>query len=179
MKTTSIVANNRRRAFEVETRRGQWLFPYSKAEPQPTPSVRLVDLYIDPELGSKGFTYLLASGAEGSILTDNVLDYNEEPGNIRDLLLHDLTVEALDRLEARDHSPARHLPVAVLPPHRPHELPQVGRRVALGAPGARLRGRGHRVSDERLRTSHLRLKTDSSMKSLPTTPTCTTCLSCR
>ena len=99
MKITSVVANNRKRAFEVVTRRGQWLFPYSKAEPSPTPSDPLVELYIDPELGREGFTYVLASGAEGSVHIDHVLDYNEEPGYMRDLLLYNLTVEALDRIE--------------------------------------------------------------------------------
>jgi hypothetical protein len=100
LKITSVRANNRKRAFEVETRRGQWLFPYGKAEPAPTPSDPLVELYIDPELGREGFTYVLASGAEGSVHIDHVLDYNEEPGYMRDLLLHNLTVEALMRLEA-------------------------------------------------------------------------------
>ena len=99
MKIASVAANNRKRAFEVVTRRGQWLFPYSKAEPSPTPSDPLVELYIDPELGREGFTYLLASGAEGSVHIDHVLDYNEEPGYMRDLLLYNLTVEALDRIE--------------------------------------------------------------------------------
>lgn len=100
MKITSVTANNRKRAFEVKTRRGQWPFPYSKAEPAPTPSDPLVELYIDPELGREGFTYLLASGAEGSVHIDHVLDYNEEPGHMRDLLLYSLTVEALERIEA-------------------------------------------------------------------------------
>ncbi len=100
MKITSVTANNRKRAFEVTTRRGQWPFPYSEAEPEPTTSDPLVELYIDPELGREGFTYLLASGAEGSVLMDHVLDYNEEPGYMRDLLLYNLTVEALKRLEA-------------------------------------------------------------------------------
>ena len=100
MKVTAVTANNRKRAFEVKTRRGQWLFPYSKAEPEQTPSDPLVELYIDPELGREGFTYLLASGAEGSVMVDHVLDYNEEPGYMRDLLLHNLTVEALERIEA-------------------------------------------------------------------------------
>jgi hypothetical protein len=100
VKVTSVTANNRKRAFEVKTRRGQWLFPYSKAEPEPTTSDPLVELYIDPELGREGFTYLLASGAEGSVLVDHVLDYNEEPGYMRDLLLHNLTAEALERIEA-------------------------------------------------------------------------------
>jgi len=100
VKITSVTANNRKRAFEVKTRRGQWPFPYSKAELAPTPSDPLVELYIDPELGREGFTYLLASGAEGSVHIDHVLDYNEEPGYMRDLLLYNLTVEALERIEA-------------------------------------------------------------------------------
>jgi hypothetical protein len=100
VKITSVTGNNRKRAFEVKTRRGQWPFPYCKAEPTPTRDDPLAELYIDPELGREGFTYLLASGAEGSVLMDHVLDYNEEPGYMRDLLLYNLTVEALDRLEA-------------------------------------------------------------------------------
>jgi hypothetical protein len=100
VKITSVNANNRKRAFEVTTRRGQWPFPYGKADPTPTPADPLAELYIDPELGREGFTYLLASGAEGSVLMDHVLDYNEEPGYMRDLLLYNLTVEALDRLDA-------------------------------------------------------------------------------
>jgi len=100
VKITTVTANNRKRAFEVKTRRGQWLFHYSKAEPEPTAADPLVDLYIDSELGREGFTYLLASGAEGSVMLDHVLDYNEEPGYMRDLLLYNLTVEALERIDA-------------------------------------------------------------------------------
>jgi predicted XRE-type DNA-binding protein len=99
VKITSVTANNRKKAFEVRTRRGEWLFPYGKAEPSPTSADPLVELYIDPELGREGFTYLLASGAEGSVHVDHVLDYNEEPGYMRDLLLHNLTVQALERIE--------------------------------------------------------------------------------
>ena len=99
MRITSVTANNRKRAFEVRTRLGDWLFPYSRAEPSPTASDPLVRVFIDPELGREGFTYLLASGAEGSVHIDHVLDYNEEPGYMRDLLLHNLTVQALERIE--------------------------------------------------------------------------------
>ena len=100
MKITSVTANNRKRAFEVATRRGRWPFPYSKTDPSPAPSDPIVELYIDPELGREGFTYVLASGVEGSVHIDHVLDYNEEPGYMRDLLLYSLTVEALERIEA-------------------------------------------------------------------------------
>ena len=99
MKITSVVANNRKKAFEVTTRRGQWLFPYSKADHPPTRSDPIVRLYVDPELGREGFTYFLASGIEDSVMMDHVLAYNEDPGYMRDLLLYKLTVEALERLE--------------------------------------------------------------------------------
>jgi predicted XRE-type DNA-binding protein len=99
VKITSVRANNRKRVFEVVTHRGGWPFPYSKTDPSPTPADPIVELYIDPELAREGFTYVLASGAEGSVMMDHVLDYNEEPGYMRDLLLHNLTVEALKRLE--------------------------------------------------------------------------------
>lgn len=98
MKIDAVTVNNHRRAFEITTRRGRWPFPYSKAVPAPTRSDPVVDLYVDPELGSEGFTYTLRSGAEGSVHVDHVLDYNEEPGYMRDLLLHNLTVEAQERV---------------------------------------------------------------------------------
>lgn len=100
MKITAVRANNRKRTFEVTTQRGEWPFPYSKADPPPSTSDPVERLFVDPELGDEGFTYELASGADGCVLMDQVLDYNEEPGYMRDLLLHKLTCEALDRLEA-------------------------------------------------------------------------------
>jgi len=99
VKSTSVRANNRKRVFEVVTRSGEWSFPYGKTDPSPTPADPIVELFIDPELAREGFTYVLASGAEGSVMMDHVLDYNEDPGYMRDLLLHKLTVEALKRLE--------------------------------------------------------------------------------
>jgi hypothetical protein len=104
VRLTSVKANNRRRAFEATTRRGTWPFPYSRAAPEPTTADPVAELFVDPELGFEGFTYRLASGAEGSVHIDHVLDYNEDPGYMRDLLLYRLTVEALDHLEAADVS---------------------------------------------------------------------------
>jgi predicted XRE-type DNA-binding protein len=99
VKITSVKANNRRRAFEVACSKGEFAFPYEKAEPRPDRDDPIVDLFIDPELASEGFSYVLASGADGCVLLDWVFDYNEEPGYMRDLLLHNLTVQVLDRLE--------------------------------------------------------------------------------
>ena len=100
MKLASVKANNRRRAFEVTCAKGEFVFPYGKADPQPGRDDPIVELFIDPELAHEGFSYVMASGADGCVLLDWVLDYNEEPGYMRDLLLHNLTAQALDRLEA-------------------------------------------------------------------------------
>ena len=98
MKIRSVSANNHKRAFEVSTPRGDFSFPYAKADPPPTVADPLVELFIDDELGRAAFTYTLASGAEGSVHVDHVFDYNEEPIYMRDMLLHQLTCEALDAL---------------------------------------------------------------------------------
>jgi len=100
VKITSVKANNRKRAFDVRVRHGEWSFPYARCEPAPTSTDPIVELYVDPELGREGFTYVLASGAEGAVHIDHVLDYNEESGHMRRLLLHNLTVEALERIES-------------------------------------------------------------------------------
>lgn len=100
VKIRSVQRNNRKHAFEVATWRHHLLFPYAKADPAPTTADPLVDLSIDEELGREGFTYRLASGREGSVHVEQVLDYNEDPGYLRDLLLYRLTIEAQERVDA-------------------------------------------------------------------------------
>jgi predicted XRE-type DNA-binding protein len=99
VKIASVEANNRRRAFEVTCAKGEFIFPYEKADPRPGRDDPIVELFIDPELAHEGFSYVLASGADGCVLLDWVFDYNEEPGYMRDLLLYNLTVQATKRLE--------------------------------------------------------------------------------
>ena len=99
MKIQSVVANNRRRAFEVRTRRGTLVFPYSRAVPAPASADRIEEVYVDPELGREGFTYRLASGAEGSVHLDGVLEYNEDPSYMAELALYRLTLEAKKRFD--------------------------------------------------------------------------------
>jgi hypothetical protein len=99
VKITSVKANNRRRAFEVTCVKGEFVFPYEKADPRPGRDDPIVELFIDPELALEGFSYVLASGTDGCVLLDWVFDYNEEPGYMRDLLLYNLTVQAIKRLE--------------------------------------------------------------------------------
>jgi DNA-binding TFAR19-related protein (PDSD5 family) len=44
-------------------------------------------------------TYVLESGAEGGLHIDHVLEYNEDPRLLSELLTHQLTVEARKRIE--------------------------------------------------------------------------------
>lgn len=100
MKIRSVNKNNRRRAFEVGTWREPFHFPYSKADPAPTPDDPVTEVTVDDELGREAFTYRLASGQEGSVHIEQVLDYNQDPSYMRNLLLYKLTIEAQKRVEA-------------------------------------------------------------------------------
>jgi hypothetical protein len=55
---------------------------------------------VEKELGREAFTYVLASGVEGTVHLDHVLEYNEDPGHLRDLLLYRLTLEAQEKVKA-------------------------------------------------------------------------------
>lgn len=99
MRIKSVSRNNRKHAFEVVTWRDRFTFPYSKTSPAPTAVDPVDEIAIDEELGREGFTYRLASGLEGTIHIEQVLEYNQDLGYMRDLLLYKLTVEAQKRLE--------------------------------------------------------------------------------
>ncbi|MEB2343212.1 MAG: helix-turn-helix transcriptional regulator [Deltaproteobacteria bacterium] len=100
MKIRKVEANNRKGEFRVVTYSGDtYVFPYVKAEPQPNSADRVADAYVDQELGREAFTYVLESGDEGSVHLDQVLEYNEDPNYLRDLLIYQLTVEAKKRVD--------------------------------------------------------------------------------
>lgn len=100
MKIRKVASNRRRRMFEIVTYAGhRYAFPFAKSEPTPTVEDPVSSVYPDPEFGQEAFTYTLASGAEGCVHIDHVLEYNEDPGTIRHLLVHKLGVEAKARLE--------------------------------------------------------------------------------
>ncbi len=99
MKIRSVRANNRSKAFEVATPKGLLRFPYAKVTPKPTSRDRIVRVYVDPELGREAFTYELASGREGSLHLDAVLDENKDPAFMADILAYELTLEAQRRME--------------------------------------------------------------------------------
>jgi uncharacterized protein len=99
MKITNVSENARKKAFEIEVGKKTYLFPYAKLRLKPTGSDRVVEVFSDPELGEEAFTYRLKSGDEDTIHMDAVLEVNEDPDYLQELLLHKLTVEALEGVE--------------------------------------------------------------------------------
>jgi len=104
VKITRVTANNRKKAFEVATRSGLFLFPYVEADPSPSPLDRVQEVSPDKEIGREGFTYTLESGGEGTVHMDHVLEYNQDPNYLADMLLYNLTVEAKKRVDQSELS---------------------------------------------------------------------------
>lgn len=98
MKIRSVARNNRKKAFEIRTPTKQLAFPFSKANPSPTIQDPIISLVVDPETARETFTYVLHSGRSGTVHIEQVLEYNQDPTYLRDLLLYRLTLEAQKRI---------------------------------------------------------------------------------
>jgi hypothetical protein len=95
MKILGVAVNNRKKQIELTVQSGRILpVPFAKLDPQPTPKDRIAQAYVDGELANEAVTYILESGAEGSVHIDHALEYNQDPGYLAELLIHKLTVEA-------------------------------------------------------------------------------------
>lgn len=99
MKTRSVKHNNRKKVFEIRAGTRTFVFPFAKSDPQPTPDDPVRRVFVDEEIGREGFTYVLNSGREGTVHIEQVLEYNEDPSYLRDLLLYRLTIEAQKRID--------------------------------------------------------------------------------
>src|SRR5262245_66295320 len=84
--------------FEVRTGTKKLAFPFSKADPTPTIQNPITELSVDAEAGREAFTYVLHSGRTGTVHAEQVLEYNQDPAYLRDLLLYRLTLEAQKRV---------------------------------------------------------------------------------
>lgn len=67
--------------------------------PTPTRKNKIVTAYVDEELGNEGFVYALASGEEGTVHIDHVLEYNRDPSYMADMLLYKLTLWAQEAVK--------------------------------------------------------------------------------
>ena len=99
MKIRTVHPDNRKKAFEVVTYAKRYSLPYAKLEVRPSRQNPIKRVYVDAELGNEAFTYELASGDEGTVHIDQVLDYNRDPRYMRDLLLYKLTLAAQQRVK--------------------------------------------------------------------------------
>lgn len=104
MKIDSVIANNRKKAFEVRVADATYALPYAVLNLQPDAKNRVTEAVPDAELGMEGFTYRLADGSEDTIHLDAVLEYNQDPDHLKGLMLYRLTLEALKAVEASDLS---------------------------------------------------------------------------
>ena len=100
MKIRRVIVNQRKAQLEIVVANGTvFPLPFSKLSPRPTSTNRILDAYPDKELAKEALTYVLESGAEGSVHLDAVLEYNQDPHTMSELLLHQLTVQARNRIE--------------------------------------------------------------------------------
>ena len=100
MKVRAVIGNNRKKVFEIKAATRRLVFPYAKVDPRPTAQDSLTRVFVDQELDREGFTYVLTSGREGTVHLEQVLEYNQDPGYLRDALLYRLTIEAQKRVQA-------------------------------------------------------------------------------
>jgi predicted XRE-type DNA-binding protein len=99
VKVRSVSVDRRKKAFILEAAGHAYEYPFAKARPRPTPSNPVAWARVDPEIAREGFSYGLASGREGTIHVEQVLEYNQDPGTLRNLLLYKLTLTAQKRIE--------------------------------------------------------------------------------
>ena len=104
MKIRSVSFNNRRKGFEVKTWSKTYWYPYTRLATKPGAKDPITRVFVDDELGREGFTYVLESGREDTVHIEQVLDYNQDPSYLRDLLLYRLTIEAKKQVEANSLS---------------------------------------------------------------------------
>ena len=104
MKITKVIPNNRRKAFEVHTRRKAYGFPYAQVRPRPTSRNKVVHVQVDDDMGRDGFVYVLDSGEQGACHIDHVLEYNRDPAYAADMLLYKLTLWAQEAVRKSDLS---------------------------------------------------------------------------
>jgi len=100
MKIRSVTSSNKRNEFTVVVRSGAtYTFPYAETDPGPSSEDRIEEIFVDKELGNEAFTYILESGEEGSVHIEQILEYNEDPKYLAELLTYKLTLKAQEGVE--------------------------------------------------------------------------------
>ncbi len=101
MQLRQVTVNTRKRQLDVTTAGGRsYSFPYARMDPVPESGNLIREAYVDRELANEAVTYVLESGAEGAVHVDHVLEYNEDPRYLQEVLLYKLTIEASRRIDS-------------------------------------------------------------------------------
>lgn len=100
MKIRTVTHNNRKRTFDLRSSTKRLVFPFSQCAPPPTVDDPVREVFVDDEAGREAFTYILHSGRTGTVHGEQVLEYNQDPKYLRNLLLYRLTIEAQKRVAA-------------------------------------------------------------------------------
>lgn len=100
MKIEAVKPNNRKKAFEVTLADGRTLiYPYARLRAPLQSGERIAVVDVDSELADEALTYRGSQGSEGSVHVEQVLEYNSDPGYLRELAIYELTLEAQKRVE--------------------------------------------------------------------------------
>jgi len=100
VKIRTVRHNNRKKTFEIRTSTKALVLPFSQGDPPPTVDDPVRESFVDEEAGREAFTYVLGSGRSGTVHVEQVLEYNQDPSYLRNLLLYRLTIEAQKRANA-------------------------------------------------------------------------------
>lgn len=95
-----VKINNRQKCLVIECAKGTYRLPYVRLDPKPSKAKRLVEAFVDEELGKSAVTYRLSSGEEGAVHLDAFLDYAREPEFMQNLVKYKLSVLAQELLDA-------------------------------------------------------------------------------
>lgn len=112
MKVKRVLANNRKKAFLINAGKSSYEFPYSELSIKPTTVNPVVSVFVDKEIASEGFTYVLKSGRQDTVLLDQILEKNGDAEYERRKILYDLTCiaqEAIDNSSIKKRALARKL----------------------------------------------------------------------
>ena len=104
MKIIDVENNNRTKRITISTKNGDLILPYAKLRLIPNKDNRISEIFVDPELANRAITYLLEDGQEDSVHMDAFLEFEQDPDHTRDMALHNMTLDALEKFEESDYT---------------------------------------------------------------------------
>ena len=98
MKILNVSINNRKKCFEIETKKGCFEYPFSRLRKRSAANDVIVSVVVDSEAANEAITYNYKSGRKNTLHIDEVLHFYEDKSYIREQMLYDLTLKAQELL---------------------------------------------------------------------------------